>query len=98
MLGKQVKINNRIKKAIKTRKMNRETESNRTYQNREWLFSRYCIDRISIIKITEFCKVEYDVIWDSLKKVGIPTMMMVGKEEWYDWVEKNEKKIQYRGI
>ena len=94
----QEKINKRMKKARKTRLSNLANKGKDTYLNRSWLFSRSCIDKISLDEIAEMCKVEYDVIWEALKKLKIPIIIMVGREAWLNWVEKHENKIPYRAI
>jgi len=98
MLNKQEKINRQMKKARKARKSQLSQRIKDTYGNKEWLFSRRCIDKLSLDKIAEICKVEYDVIWEALKKLGIPISIMVGRDEWWNWVEKYEKKIAYRKL
>lgn len=98
MLDKQEKIDRQMAKARKVRIANLANKGKGTYLNRSWLFSRRCIDKMSLDKIAELCRVEYDVIWDSLKKLDIPIIIMVGRENWLDWVEKHEKKIAYRKI
>ena len=91
-------INKRMKKAREIRIANLANKGQGTYLNKEWLFSRSCIDRMPLDKIANLCGVEYDVIWEALKKLDIPIIIMVGHEEWCDWVEKHEKKIAYRKI
>lgn len=99
LLSQEDKQIERTKKAIATRKKNREAKLNLTYFNREWLFSRYCIDRVSLEGIARLCGVEYDVIWDALIQCKIPIMIMVGKEEWWAWVNRMKKcKIPYKEI
>lgn len=98
MLDEQDLINKRMKKARKVRMANLANKGKGTYLNKEWLFSRRCIDKMSLDDIGKLCKVEYDVIWEALKKLGIPIIIMVGREKWLDWIEKYEKKIAYRKI
>jgi len=98
MSDEQDLINKRMEKARKIRIANLANKGKGTYLNKEWLFSRSCIDGMTLDKIAEICKVEYDVIWEALKKLGIPIIIMVGHEEWCDWVEKHEKKIIYKEI
>ena len=98
MSDEQDLINQRMDKARKVRIANLANKGKETYLNKEWLFSRRCIDKLSLDKIAELCKVEYDVIWEALKRLSIPIIIMVGHEKWCDWVEKNEKKIAYRKI
>ena len=97
-MDKQKLINKRTKKATETRKKNREAKLNRTYLDREWLFSRYCIDRMSLESIGRLCGVEYEVIWKALKKLKIPILIMVERDFWWDWVKKNKDKITYKEI
>lgn len=91
----QEKVNKRIERATETRKRNRQAKINSTYNNREWLFSRYCIDEMSLDEIANLCNVEYDVIWDALKKLGIPIVIMIGRDFWNDWVDVQKKGIKY---
>jgi len=86
-------INKRMAKARKIRMANLANKGNKTYLNRKWLFSRSCIDRMSLDDIGKLCGVEYDVIWEALKRLKIPIIIMVGSEKWYDWVEQNKEKI-----
>ena len=97
-MDKQEIINEQMAKARKVRIANLANKGKDTYLNRSWLFSRSCVDKMSLDKIAELCKVEYDVIWDALKKLDIPIIIMVGHDKWCDWVEENEKKIPYRKI
>ncbi len=39
-----------------------------TYQNREWLFQKYCLEETPISQIAKDCKVEYETIWTSLRQ------------------------------
>ena len=98
MLTKQEKINEQMAKARKVRIANLANKGKDTYLNRNWLFSRRCIDKMSLDDIGKLCGVEYDVIWESLKKLNIPLLLIVGRENWLDWIEKHEKKIPYRKI
>ena len=95
MLSKQEKRLKNLKKAREARKLQLINKGKKTYLNRNWLFSRRCIDKLSLDDIAEMCKVEYDVIWDSLKRLEIPIIIMVGREQWCDWVSENETKISY---
>lgn len=88
----------KTEKAVKTRKKNREAKINSTYLNREWLFSRYCVDRMSMDKIANLCGVEYDVIWDALKQCKILINVMVGRYLWEAWVKRMEKLVPYVGV
>ena len=92
------KKNNNMDKARKARKLQSEQKIKRTYGDRKWLFTKSCIEKLNLDKIANLCGVEYDVIWEALKKLDIPIIIMVGHEEWCDWVEKHEKKIAYRKI
>ena len=98
MLTKQEKRLKNLKKAREARKLELINTGKKTYLNRSWLFSRRFIDKFSLDDIAEMCKVEYDVIWDSLKKLNIPLLIIVGKDNWCDWIEKHVKKIPYRKI
>ena len=89
-------IKKRMAIARKARQKNIASQGKNTYLDRSWLFSRSCIDKMSLDRISEICRVEYDVIWNALKKLHIPIIIMVGRENWLDWIEKNEKKIPYR--
>ena len=97
-MNEQEVINKRMKKARDARKKQIAEKGKETYLNKQWLFSRRCVDKMSLDKIAEICKVEYDEIWASLKKLGIPLLLIVGRENWLDWIEKNEKKIAYRAM
>jgi len=98
MLSKQEKIDKRMKKMRETRKKNLANKGKKTYLNRNWLFSRRCIDRMSLDTIANLCKVEYDVIYFALKKFKIPFSMDIGSDALFDWIEKNKKKIAYREV
>jgi membrane-associated HD superfamily phosphohydrolase len=63
---------------------------NETYQNKEWLFQKYCLEKIPISQIVKDCKVEFETIWDSLRELGIPRISMTGRQYWYAWVEKEK--------
>jgi len=63
---------------------------NMTYQNKEWLFQKYCIEKNPIQVIADQCKVEFETIWYSLRQIGIPRISMVGRKYWYEWVEKEK--------
>ena len=97
-MNKQALINKQMAKARKVRMANLADRGKETYLNKQWLFSRRCIDKLSLDKIGEICKVEYDVIWEALKEASIPLLILVGRDEWLDWIEKNEKKIAYRKL
>ena len=97
-MNKQELINEQMAKARKVRMKNLAEKGKETYLNKQWLFSRRCIDKMSLDKIGEICKVEYDVIWEALKKFGIPLLILVGRENWLYWIEKHEKKIAYRKL
>ena len=98
MLSKQEKRLKNLKKAREARKLQLINKGKKTYLNRSWLFSRRCIDKMSLDSIAELCKVSYAEIWDSLKKLNIPLLIIVGKDNWCDWIEKHTKKIPYRKI
>ena len=98
MSDEQDLINKRMEKARKIRIANLANKGKGTYLNKEWLFSRSCIDGMTLDEIGKLCGVEYEVIWEALKKLGIPIIIMVGREQWCDWVEKHEKKIIYKEI
>ena len=97
-MDKQTLINKRMAKARKTRLKNLKEKGKTTYLNKEWLFSRRCIDKMSLDDIAEMCNVSYEEIWEALKKLGIPIIIMVGKDKWWEWVEENRNKIHYRKI
>lgn len=92
----QMTHDKRIAKAIATRKRNYELKIHSTYLNRAWLFSRRCIDRMSLYDIAKLCRVEYDVIWEAIKECHIPLLLLVGREAWNDWVDKNKNLIPYK--
>ena len=94
--SEQELIDKKMKKLRKARMKKIADKGKETYLNKQWLFSRRCIDKMSLDKIGEICKVEYDEIWASLKKLGIPLLILVGRENWLYWIEKHEKKIAYR--
>ena len=93
MVGEQDLINKRMAKARRVRMKKIADKGKETYLNKKWLFTKSCLERLSLDKIAELCKVEYDVIWEALKKCNIPIIIMVGSEKWYDWIEKNKAKI-----
>jgi len=97
-MNKQEKMIKQMAKARKVRLKNLKEKGKTTYLNKEWLFSRRCIDKMSLDDIAKMCKVEYDVIWEALKKFNIPIIIMVGRDKWLDWIEKHENKIAYRKI
>jgi len=80
-------------KARKVRLKNLKEKGKTTYLNKEWLFSRRCIDKMSLYDIAKLCKVEYDVIYFALKKMNIPLLIDIGTNAWCDWIEKHENKI-----
>jgi transposase len=65
---------------------------NETYQNKEWLFQKYCIEKNPIQAIADQCKVEFETIWNSLRQLGIPRISMVGRKYWYVWIEKEKHR------
>jgi len=95
-MDEQAIVNNRMKRARKARKTQLANKGKETYLNKEWLFSRRCIDKMSLDRIGKLCNVEYDVIWQSLKKFNIPLLIMVGRDNWCEWIEKHRNKIAYR--
>ena len=97
-MNEQELINKRMKKLREARMKKIAEKGKTTYLNKQWLFSRRCVDKMSLDKIAEICKVEYDVIWEALKNFGIPLLILVGREAWLDWIEKHEKKIAYRAM
>ena len=92
-MNEQDLINKGMKKARKARMANLANKGKETYLNKKWLFTKSCIERLSLSEIAALCEVEYDVIWYALQKAGIPIIIMIGSEEWYDWIEKNKDKI-----
>ena len=92
-MNEQELINQKMKmmRAIRMKKIADQAKA--TYLNRKWLFKKSCIERLTLDKIGELCGVEYDVIWEALKKLNIPIIIMVGSEKWYDWIEQNKAKI-----
>lgn len=96
MLTKEERLIKRAQKAVATRKKNREAKINATYHNREWLFSRYIIDRMTLESIATICGVEYDVIWDALALCNIKNRLLETKYDFENWVNKMKKcKIPY---
>ena len=91
--SEQAEIDERMKKMRDARIKKLADKAKATYENKKWLFTKRCIERLSLDKIGELCGVEYDVIWDALKKLGIPIIIMVGAEKWYDWIYENKAKI-----
>lgn len=91
-------MDERTRKATETRKKNRKAKIDSTYNNKGWMFSRYCIDRMSLDEIADLCKVEYDIIWNALNQLKIPIIIMVGRDLWWAWVEKYKSKIPYKEI
>ncbi|MFO7928650.1 MAG: hypothetical protein R6U35_03175 [Candidatus Humimicrobiaceae bacterium] len=59
-----------------------------TYQNKEWLFQKYCIEKNPIQAIADQCKVDFETIWNSLRQLGIPRISMAGRKYWHEWTEK----------
>ena len=92
-MNEQELINKRMKKAREARIKKLADQGKETYLNKKWLFTKSCLERLSLDQIAELCEVEYDVIWDALKKLKIPIIIMVGSEKWYDWIEQNKAKI-----
>ena len=92
-MNEQELINKRMAKARKVRMKKIADKGKDTYLNKKWLFTKSCIERLSLDRIAELCKVEYDVIWEALKKFHIPIIIMVGSEKWYDWIDENKAKI-----
>lgn len=97
-MNKQEKINKQMAKARKARIAKIAAKGKETYRNLNWLFSRSCIDRMSLDKIAEMAKTDYETIWYALEKLGIPRVIMVGRDKWWDFVEKHKKKIIYKEI
>lgn len=95
-MNKQERANKRMAKAREARQLQIKQKIERTYGNLSWMFSRSCIDRMSLDTIAELCRVDYEIIWYALEKLGIPRIIMVGRDKWWEWVEKHTKKIAYR--
>jgi len=93
MLDEQDLINKRMAKARKIRMANLVNKGKGTYLNKKWLFTKSCIERLNLDEIGELCGVDYEEIWNALKELKIPIIIMVGQEKWYDWIEKNKDKI-----
>ena len=92
-MNKQDLINKRMKKARDARIANLAAKGKQTYLNKKWLFIKSCIEKKSLDEIAELCKVEYDEIWEALKKLGIPIIIMVGRDKWYEWIQRNRDEI-----
>jgi len=93
MLDEQDLINKRMKKARKVRMVNLANKGKDTYLNKEWLFTKSCIERLSLDAIAELCKVDYEEIWNAHKRLGIPIIIMIGRENWYRWVLENRDEF-----
>jgi hypothetical protein len=61
------------------------------------MFNKYCIEEMPIDKLAEICKVDYEVIWFGLTKLGIPKISIVGRQKWHEYVDqvKNIKPFKY---
>jgi len=92
-MNEQELINKRMAKARKVRMKKIADKGKDTYLNKKWLFTKSCIERLNLDKIAELSGVEYDVIWEALKELKIPIIIMVGSEKWYDWIDENKDKI-----
>ena len=92
-MNEQDLINKRMAKARRVRMKKLADKGKTTYLNKKWLFTKSCIERLSLSEIAALCGVEYDVIWYALQKAGLPIIIMIASEEWYDWIEKNKGKI-----
>jgi len=92
-MNEQELINKRMAKARKVRMKKIADKGKDTYLNKKWLFTKSCIERLNLDKIAELSGVEYDVIWEALKELKIPIIIMVGARTWYDWIDQNRAKI-----
>jgi len=92
-MNEQDLINKRMAKARKVRMKKIADKGKDTYLNKKWLFTKSCIERLNLDKIAELSGVEYDVIWEALKELKIPIIIMVGARTWYDWIDQNRAKI-----
>ena len=81
MKDEQDLLNERMEKARKARKDKLVSKGKETYLNKKWMQQKYCIERKSLDEIAELCKVEYDVIWEALKRLKIPNRTMSTSEE-----------------
>ena len=92
-MNEQDLINKRMAKARRIRMKKLADKGKDTYLNKKWLFTKSCIERLSLDRIAELGNVGYEEIWEALKKLKIPIIIMVGARTWYDWIEKNKGKI-----
>ena len=92
-MNEQDLINKRMAKARKVRMKKIADKGKDTYLNKKSIFTKSCIERLNLDKIAELSGVEYDVIWEALKELKIPIIIMVGARTWYDWIDQNRAKI-----
>ena len=92
-MNEQELINQKMKmmRAIRMKKIADQAKA--TYLNRKWLFKKSCIERLTLDKIGELCGVEYDEIWNALKRLSIPIIIMIGRENWHRWVLENRDEF-----
>ena len=93
MVGEQDLINKRMAKARRVRMKKIADKGKETYLNKKWLFTKSCIERLSLDKIAELCGVDYEEIWNAHKRLGIPIIIMIGRENWYRWVLENRDEF-----
>jgi hypothetical protein len=94
---KQIEINHKMEQARQIKLDILMAKAKRTYLNKEWMFNKYCIEEMPIDKLAEICKVDYEVIWFGLTKLGIPKISIVGRQKWHEYVDqvKNIKPFKY---
>ena len=93
MLTKQEKRIINMAKARKVRLANLANKGKSTYLNRKGLFTRSCIERLTISEIAKLCKTSYEEIWDAHKKLKIPIIIMIGRENWHRWVLEHRDEL-----
>ena len=92
-MNEQDLINKRMKKAREARIRNLADKGKTTYLNKKWLFTKSCIERLNLDEIGELCGVDYEEIWNAHKRLGIPIIIMIGRENWYRWVLENRDEF-----
>ena len=80
-MDKQTLVNKRMAKARKVRLTKLANKGKDTYLNKKWMQQKYCIERLSLDEIADLCKVGYEEIWESLKKLKIPNRLIATIDE-----------------
>ena len=88
-MDKQQIVDKRMKKAREARITKLANKGKDTYLNLRWMQRKYYIENKSLDDIAYLCKVEYDIIWEALKKLKIPNRIIATEDE----IEKYKKEV-----